>query len=194
MKTLLLMRHAKSSWKFKELSDLERPLTKRGRRDAPLMGQFLFERKLIPQRILASSAVRARQTAEALAENADYKGDIVYMDRLYLAEAEEYISTLRELPDDIERILVIGHNPGLETVLQVLAGKVESLPTAVIAHINIPIDSWQQLNGEMRGEVVEIWKPKEVRDEVDDSKDKDKDKGKGKEKEKEKEKSKKKDK
>lgn len=183
MKTLLLMRHAKSSWKFTELADHERPLNKRGRRDAPLMGQFLQERELVPQRILSSTAARARQTAEAVAESANYRGDILYLDKLYMAEADEYIAALRELPDELERVMVIGHNPGLETLLQVLSDRIESLPTAVVAHINLPIEKWSQLNGQTTGEMVEIWSPKEVREE-EEERSKAKEKGKSKDKEK----------
>lgn len=179
MKTLLLMRHAKSSWKFSDLPDHERPLNKRGRRDAPLMGKFLQDRDLVPQRIISSTAARARQTAEALAESANYRGDIVYLEKLYMAEVEEYYNTLSELPDDLNRVLIIGHNPGMETMLQVISQRIESLPTAVVAHIELPIDQWSQLNGQTSGEIVEIWRPKDVRVE-EEEREKAKAKGKGK--------------
>jgi phosphohistidine phosphatase len=165
MKTLLLMRHAKSSWKDQELSDHERPLNKRGRKDAPRMGQLLCDRELIPQRILCSSALRAKQTAEALVEAAGNQAELMVLDRLYLAEADEYISVLREQPDHLERLMVIGHNPGLETLLQMLSGRIESLPTAVIAHLVLPIQHWTELSGETKGEMIEIWKPKEIEEE-----------------------------
>ncbi|NLG98495.1 MAG: histidine phosphatase family protein [Chloroflexi bacterium] len=184
MKTLLLMRHAKSSWKFHELEDRFRPLTKRGRRDATLMGSMLEERDLIPQKILSSTAVRNRQTAELVAEEAEFRGEIDYLDSLYMAEAEDYIAALRELPDNIDRVMVIGHNPGLETLLQVLSGRIESLPTAVVAHINLPIDSWSGLNGEIHGEMVGIWRPKEVRELEEEEKEKEKEKEKSKKKKK----------
>ena len=183
MKTLLLMRHAKSSWKFPDLPDHERPLNKRGRRDAPLMGKFLQDRDLVPQRIISSTAARARQTAEALAESANYRGDIVYLEKLYMAEVEEYINTLHDLPDDLDRVLVIGHNPGMETLLQVISHRIESLPTAVVAHIDVPIDQWNQFNGQTTGEIVEIWRPKDVRVEVEEE-EREKAKAKGKAKDK----------
>jgi phosphohistidine phosphatase len=193
MKTLLLMRHAKSSWKYSSLADHDRPLNKRGYRDAPLMGQLLIDRELVPQRILCSSAIRARQTAEAIAAKVGFSGEIDFLDRLYMAEVEGYINVLSELPDDLERVMVIGHNPGLETLLQILSGRIESLPTAVIAHIALPIDNWTQLNGQMAGEMVEIWRPKDLRSEetepveekvVEKEKAADKEKSKGKEKDK----------
>ncbi len=171
MKTLLLMRHAKSSWKDTGVADHERPLNKRGRSDAPRMGQLLCDRELVPQVILSSSAARARQTAEALIKTSGFQGEISYLDRLYLAEADEYISALRELPDTIERVMVIGHNPGLESLLQMLSGRIESLPTAVIAHLVLPISQWSELNAETDGELVEIWRPKDLIEEKKEEKE-----------------------
>lgn len=178
MKTILLMRHGKSSWKDTQLSDHERPLNKRGQHDAPLMGMILCDRELIPQRILCSTALRARQTAEAIVETSEIHVDITYLDRLYMAEVEEYIETLRELPDNIERIMVIGHNPGLETLLQLLSNQIESLPTAVIAHIAVPIHHWTELNSETNGELVDIWRPKEILPKAESEPEQDKEKSK----------------
>jgi phosphohistidine phosphatase len=174
MKTLLLMRHAKSSWKNKELSDEERPLNKRGIKDAPRMGALLREKELIPEKILSSSARRSRETAEMVASSVDYTNEVDYLDNLYMAEAEEYIKVLQQLPNDFERVMVIGHNPGLETLLQVLSGRIESLPTAVLAHISLPITKWAELNGETEGEVIEIWRPRELSKEEEQEKEKDK--------------------
>jgi phosphohistidine phosphatase len=167
MKTLLLMRHGKSSWKDTNLSDHERPLNKRGQKDAPHMGMILRDRELIPQRILSSTALRARQTAEAISAISDFQEEVTYLDRLYMAEADEYIAVLRELPDTIERVMVIGHNPGLETLLQLLSGQIEPLPTAVIAHLVLPIRYWTELNTDTNGDLVDIWRPKEILDKVE---------------------------
>lgn len=175
MKTLLLMRHAKSSWKQPELPDYERPINKRGRKDAPAMGNLLKERDLIPQLILSSSALRARQTADALIETCCHNSEVQFLDSFYMAEADEYLLTLRNLPDTRNLVMVIGHNPGLETLLQILSGQIESLPTAVIAHLNLPIDCWSDLRSDTAGELLEIWKPREVRKE-EDKKPKEKDK------------------
>jgi phosphohistidine phosphatase len=164
MKTLLLMRHAKSDWKESDLADHERPLNKRGQKDAPRMGSILAERELVPQRLLSSSAVRARQTAEAVVKTSGFQGEVTYLDRLYLAEADEYMAALHELPDSVERVMVIGHNPGLETLLQLLSGQIESLPTAVIAHLALPVQHWTELTAETNGEIIDIWRPKELPD------------------------------
>lgn len=174
MKTLLLMRHAKSSWKIKDVTDQERPINKRGRKDAPRMGSLLLDRELIPQIIISSSALRARQTAELVAENAAYAGEIRYSEKLYMAESDEYLQVLRQLPDDIERVLIIGHNPGLETLLQILSNQIESLSTAVIAHLYLPIESWMNLNSNTQGELIEIWRPKELPEEPEPEKAKEK--------------------
>ncbi|HEY3344865.1 MAG TPA: histidine phosphatase family protein [Anaerolineaceae bacterium] len=162
MKTLLIMRHAKSSWKDKNLKDRKRPLSKRGKRNAPQMGELIKEKELIPQLILASEAVRSHQTAELLTQASGYQGEVRYFDNLYMAEADEYLSALRKLPDDLERVLVIGHNPGLESLLPLLTGRVESLPTAAIAHLVLPIEKWKDLNKHTKAELVGLWKPKEL--------------------------------
>lgn len=172
MKTLLLMRHAKSSWKHPELVDHDRPLNKRGKKDAPVMGKLIQERNLVPQRIISSTAVRSRQTAESVAEASGFQGEIVYLSKLYMAEADAYLETLRNLPDEYERVMVIGHNPGLETLLQVLSGRIESLTTAVIANIRLPIEHWADLNVELTGELVDFWTPKTVRKDDDSVKGK----------------------
>jgi len=163
MKTLLLMRHAKSSWKHAELEDQQRPLNKRGEKDAPMMGKLLKEKELIPQRILSSIAVRARQTVSLLAEKAGFHGQIDYLDIFYMAEPQVYLEALTYLPDDVERVMIVGHNPGLEGLLQILSKRVEALPTAGLAYLSLPIKSWSELNAETKGELVEFWRPKELR-------------------------------
>lgn len=164
MKTLLLMRHAKSSWKEKDVPDKERPLNKRGLRDAPRMGRLINERELIPQRILCSTAVRSTQTAELLVEVFDQPVEAIYLDSLYMADCDEYFAALRALPPEIERVMVIGHNPDLEMILQILGRRIEALPTAVVAHLILHINDWGEVNENTLGEIVEIWRPKELPD------------------------------
>lgn len=203
MKTLLLMRHAKSSWKDSDIADKDRPLNKRGRNDASLMGSLLVERELVPQRILSSSALRASQTAELIIETIGKEVgldmQVAFLDRLYMAESPDIYEVLRALPEDLERVMVIGHNPGLETLLQLLSNRIESLPTAVVAHLALPVDAWSALDQEVTGELVDIWRPKELREEEEQAekekakaKEKEKAKGKAKDKDKEKDKGKKK--
>ena len=162
-KTLLLMRHAKSSWKHTELADHERPLNKRGEKDAPRMGKFIKEKKLLPDIILCSSAVRARSTAEAMIDKSGFKGEVRYLDSLYLAEPDAYLAELAMLPEGIKKVMVIGHNPGLEGLLQILCKKVESLPTAALADLKIPIENWSEIKNNVEGKLVDLWRPRELK-------------------------------
>lgn len=162
MKTLLLMRHAKSSWKDQEMADHERPLNKRGQGDAPKMGALLKEKELIPQRILCSTALRARSTAEAINEATGCKDQVDYLDSFYLAEPAAYLDGLRVLPEDVERVLVIGHNPGLETLLHLISGRIESLATSSVAYLALPIKTWQELDTNTQGELVQLWNIQEL--------------------------------
>jgi phosphohistidine phosphatase len=164
MKTLLIMRHGKSSWKHKELKDHERPLSKRGTKDSVKMGELLRERELVPQLILVSTAVRTIETAKLLVESSGFQGDTIALDSLYLAEAEEYLHDLLTLPNEIERVMIIGHNPGLEALLQILSGRIEALPTGVVAYISLPINHWSDVHNKIEGELVELWRPKELHD------------------------------
>lgn len=167
MKTLILMRHAKSSWKDSNLPDCERPLNKRGKRDAPLMGKVLIEKELIPQKILCSTAVRTLQTLDELVKAIGYTGEVEILDSLYMAEQSVYLEELTRQPDTLERILVIGHNPGLESLVQIFSHRVESLPTAAVAHIVLPIQHWSELSIDIEGDLVELFLPEEVREQVE---------------------------
>src|SRR6266480_4882827 len=111
MKTLLLLRHAKSSWKQPELADHTRPLNKRGKKTAPRMGALLQDEDLIPDLIICSSAVRAYTTALLVAKACSYMGEINQTRSLYLAEPEDYVEVLRQVAEKHMRVLVVGHNP-----------------------------------------------------------------------------------
>ncbi len=178
MKTLLLMRHAKSSWKDTELSDIDRPLNKRGKKDAPYMGAVLKEKELVPQLILSSTAVRARQTAELVTAACSFSGEIRYLDYFYLAEPAAYLRGLTEVPDDLERVMVIGHNPGLEGLLQILSGRIEALPTGTIAYLSLPVSSWRDLHEDTEAELLELLIPRQLEVEEEEKKGKEKEKGK----------------
>ncbi len=166
MKTLLIMRHGKSSWKDPDLSDRERPLAKKGIKASRRMGLLIQEKELIPQRILCSSAKRAVQTAQMFCETCGCPDTVDVLDELYMAEAETYIRVLQSLPDELERVMIIGHNPGLEFLLQMLSGELVSLPTSVIAHLTLPIQHWTELNEHTEGTLIEIWRPKELPEDI----------------------------
>jgi phosphohistidine phosphatase len=162
MKTILLMRHAKSSWDGKEKDDRDRPISKRGKKNTENIAEMLKEEKLIPDLILASAAVRARQTAEVVIDELKYHGDICYINKLYMGEVEAYTQQLQSLEDDVNIVLVIGHNPSLDSLLQMITGKVESLPTSTVAYLTVPIDSWKDFKLEIEGELVHLWRPKDL--------------------------------
>lgn len=162
MKTLLLMRHAKSSWKQAGLSDWERPLNKRGKSDAPRMGELLWEEDLVPELIISSDALRARQTAEAVADAAGYEGEVTYLADLYHGTHAEYVGALASVPDEQDVVMIIGHNPDLQDVLEMLSGQMESMPTGAIAHLKLSIERWSELRDDIEAELLHIWRPREL--------------------------------
>jgi phosphohistidine phosphatase len=161
MKTLLILRHAKSSWKEAELADHDRPLSKRGKRDAPRMGKLVRQEELAPDLILSSSAKRAHKTAQAVAEESGYAGEVQIVPELYAAGPEAYLEALHTLDDENSRVMVVGHNPGLEELVETLTGETVTLPTAALAQVALPIQRWQELNDETQGELVKVWTPRE---------------------------------
>ena len=162
MKTLLVLRHAKSSWNDPALDDHERPLNKRGRRDAPRVGVLVREYGLIPDLIISSDAVRARVTAEAVAEAARYAGEILLDPHLYLACPADIHSLLTTVRENAGTVMIVGHNPGLERLVEQLTGERQDLPTAALAQIGLPIDQWRDLKLSTRGTLVGLWRPEEL--------------------------------
>ncbi|MBN2003359.1 MAG: histidine phosphatase family protein [Anaerolineae bacterium] len=160
MKTLLILRHAKSSWKDGSLADYERPLNKRGERDAPEAGYWLRKKDLTPELILCSPARRARQTAELAAEACGYEGEIVARQALYASGAGAYLDALHELDDAYQQVMVVGHNPDLEELLAMLTGSLEALPTAALAEVVLPIARWAALDEGVDGELRHLWTPR----------------------------------
>ena len=155
MKTLLILRHAKSSWKHPEISDHDRPLNKRGKHDAPIMGRQLKEKRLVPDLIISSTAVRAKDTALVIADVVGYTKEIVFLSSLYAASPDAYIQAISHVAGDIySTILVVGHNPGLEELIEVLTGDMHELSTCALAIIEMPIEKWSTLN-RRQGKLIE---------------------------------------
>ena len=163
MKTLLLLRHAKSSWKHPELADHDRPLNKRGKRTAPLIGALLQDQGLIPDLILCSSAVRTHDTALLVAEACNYGGEIKQTRTLYLAEPQTYVEVLRQVKEKHARVLVVGHNPGLEALIEALTGEAMAMPTAALAYLELPLEHWRDLDMKTICKLVDMWRPKDLR-------------------------------
>jgi len=140
MKTLILMRHAKSDWTRPGQRDVERTLNPRGRLAAPLMGAWLRERETLPDIALVSAAARTRETWELMGLTAEAQFD----ESLYLADAETYLSAIRAAPD-CGCLLVLGHNPGMETAMgRIGDGNRISAPTAATAIFTLPVRSWRE--------------------------------------------------
>ena len=162
MKTLLILRHAKSSWKDESLTDFERPLNKRGLRDAPRIGRLLQDEGLVPDVIFSSSAQRAVETAQLVVEESEFAGELHRRDDLYLAPPAQYLSLLYNDGGDHASILLIGHNPGMQMLVSHLAGQSETMPTAALAWFELPIDDWSQLAANPTGNLRMVWRPKEI--------------------------------
>jgi phosphohistidine phosphatase len=161
VKTVLLLRHAKSSWKDPGLDDHDRPLNKRGKKAAPRMGRLLAEEDLVPELILSSTARRARDTAERVAEAAGYEGDIEQRPDLYHAAPHAYFDALDTVSDDVQRVMLVGHNPAMEVLVAMLSGTHHRFPTAALAEIALDIDAWRDArDGTAR--LMNLWLPREL--------------------------------
>ena len=151
MRTLYLVRHAKSSWQDTSLADHERPLNKRGLRDAPVMGQRLADKKVGIDSIWSSPARRALETARILARALNYPQEkVVRRDRLYAGTIESFLLELRSCPDEVKGLLVVGHNPLISEFADLLIGPssdtdIEMIPTCGIVAMEFTLSSWQQL-------------------------------------------------
>lgn len=146
MKTLFLVRHAKSSWDDTALPDRDRPLADRAKRDMATMGQRLANRDVKPDLIMSSPAARALATAEAFAKMLHYKRkDIVVNDRLYAAQADEVLDLIQELGDKLERVILVGHNPELTELAHRFASEITHMPTCAVAEFTFDAKSWSHI-------------------------------------------------
>lgn len=154
MKTILILRHAKSDWSQPFRTDFERPLAKRGLKDAPRMGEVLDLFACVPDRILSSPALRARQTAELAVKACGYRKSIHWEDSFYGGTCEDLILALQALPDTIERPMLIGHNPTLEETVALLLARCGEdwseeyairIPTAGLVCLDVGITDWADL-------------------------------------------------
>lgn len=162
MKTLLILRHAKSDWNEPDLADHDRPLGGRGKRDAPRIGRLMRDEQLVPDFIISSTAKRARKTAKLVAEASGYEGEISLDETLYLGSPEDYLDALRQTPENCQSVMIVGHNPGLEELVEALTGEVEALPTAALAKVALPVDRWRDVSENVEGKLVNVWRPHEL--------------------------------
>lgn len=161
MKELLILRHAKSSWREADLDDHDRPLNARGERDAPRMGALIRERDIVPEIVVSSTAVRACTTARIVAASCGFEGEVLLARELYLASPETYLHILAQSAGAARRAMVVGHNPGIEELVTRLTGAEERMPTAALARVRLPLEDWRSV-GDARGELADLWRPKEL--------------------------------
>ena len=164
MKTLALLRHGKSSWEAPELADFDRPLLPRGEHDAALIGDYLGETLGTPDRVVASPALRARETARIVAGRIGYAcEDIEEEPRIYEASTDTLLALIQEMDERVGTLLLIGHNPGFSDLAASLAREpVEPLPTCGVAVIEFGVDGWPYI-GPGLGHLRAFERPKHLR-------------------------------
>lgn len=160
MKTLFVLRHAKSSWDDPDLEDFDRPLNDRGRTTAPFMGEVMQRKGFEPDVIISSPAVRAKDTAALAKEHSGSDAEIVYEERIYEASAKTLRKVASSIDDRYGSVMMVGHNPGMEGLVQFLTGRPEAMPTAALAVIDLDIASWSDIDLES-GRLRTIIRPKD---------------------------------
>ena len=162
-KTLILVRHAKSSWDSPGLDDRERPLNERGKKDVPRMGKFLSDKGIRPGLITSSPAVRARKTAEGIAKELGFKKSEVRIDeRLYTFDEDALLRVIWGLDDGLDEVMVVGHNPAVTALLNRLTrAGVDNVPTCGAAVVEIRSGSWAGAD-DGRGSLVSFDYPKNI--------------------------------
>lgn len=147
MKTLYLIRHAKSSWDNEGITDFDRPLNKRGNRDAPFMALLLKNEKVLPDLIISSPAVRAISTAEIFAEELNYKLEKILSEKsLYLCGIKELEAIVQSIPDTNKIVFLFGHNPAITNYANHLGNKfITNIPTCGIVGIEFKEKSWREV-------------------------------------------------
>ena len=160
MKTLLIMRHAKSSWDDAAMSDFERPLNERGLKTAPLMGEYIRENQPQSDSIVSSPAERAKQTAHIVKKSAQIESEIIFNEKIYEASVGRLLEVIGEQPETVKSILLVGHNPGLEGLVKLTTGETHAMPTAALAIVDLPIDKWSDITAST-GDLRDLIRPKE---------------------------------
>lgn len=151
MKTLYLLRHAKSSWKYPDIADKERPLNKRGKRDAPAMGKWLKQQTIIPERIISSPAVRTLATISRLTHALDLRGDTIKTDsRLYHGDPSDLLSIIHACPPEVGSLMLVGHNPDLTAFARLLcpAEAPDNIPTSGLFALQFTTEIWREAAAE----------------------------------------------
>ena len=163
MKELILVRHAKSSWRDPSLDDHSRPLNKRGKRDAPEMGERLARRGCDPDLLMSSSADRALETAKAVAEKLGYPRERIRVEkRIYHARVDELLAAIRGVDASVKTLMMFGHNPGFTDLANLLGPRdLFNMPTCAVLHLRFDSDTWATV-GDVPGDEVRYDYPKSI--------------------------------
>jgi len=164
MKTLFLLRHAKSSWKNPSLTDFERPLNARGVNAAGQIGNYLRRKRLTPDLILCSPATRARETITLVLQAAKLRVELRFDERLYLATVETLLEVIAQIDAEPKQAMMVGHNPGMEELVKALTGADERMATGALARISLDIKAWSELPKLKQGRLEWLVRPKELED------------------------------
>lgn len=159
MPNLMLMRHGKSDWDSGATDDHSRPLSSRGVASAERMGEVIRELGLVPDLVIASTAKRARATAELARITGGWNSRLILEDRLYGASVSETLSVLAHHGASCDRVILVGHQPTWSMTVHHLTGATVAMRTATIADIELPISSWSQAP-ESRGTLVTLLQPR----------------------------------
>ncbi len=157
MRTLFVMRHCKSRWDQSSVQDIDRKLSARGKRDAQDIGGQLAMDVPTPDLIITSTARRARATAKRVAKAWGYKEKTTQEPRLYDTTRQGCVGVLRALDDSVESVMIVGHNPCLEEIVFFLGDRAVQMATGTVARIDLPIDSWQELELPADGLISRVW-------------------------------------
>ena len=166
MRTLYLLRHAKSSWKDDSLRDFDRPLKGRGREAAEHIGKVLAAEQLFSASpsaplVISSPAVRARETTALVLQSAGLPLEPRFDERIYEADVRTLLDVIESLPDKASTALLVGHNPGFENLLSYLTSDDRHMPTAALAKIEFEVESWSEV-AEGSGRLESFVTPKDL--------------------------------
>ncbi len=161
MKTLFLLRHAKSSSNDPNLQDFDRPLNARGRGAAELIGAYIKEHEVSPDLVMSSPAVRARETIEIILKTAKLTAELRFDQRIYEASPLVLIEVISQIEEDKSNVLLVGHNPGMESLVEMLTCQAVTMATGTLARINLKADRWTRALEE-QGNLDWVVKPKDL--------------------------------
>lgn len=145
MKKLYLIRHAKSSWKNLDIDDFERPLNKRGEKNAPFMGEILKNQDVIPDLIISSPALRAKTTAKIIAKKIKYRKKVTYEKKIYEASSSDLLQILHSIDDTNKIVFLVGHNPSLNDLAEYFVEFYNNIPTCGVVEIVFNTKKWSKI-------------------------------------------------